>query len=130
MVCLNMNRFEYKDCKILKRIGFNHDTSSYFVKGVRVIGAVPSNWNDNGDDYVSLPNVAQAIVFLYKKKGIFVNCDLHIDSNRNIVGFKTTITYTKNGFITYKNNSYEIHETIANALCAGVKNVLKALNKL
>ena len=29
-----------------------------------------------------------------------------------------------------KNNSYEIHETIANALCAGVKNVLEALNKL
>lgn len=24
-------------------MGFNHDTSSYFVKGVRVIGAVPSN---------------------------------------------------------------------------------------
>ena len=111
-------------------MGFNHDTSSYFVKGVCVIGAVLSNWNNNGDNYVSLPNVAQVIAFLYKEKGIFVNCDLHIGSNGNIVGFKTTITYTKNGFITYKNNLYEIHETMANALYAGVKNVLEALNKL
>lgn len=111
-------------------MGFNHDTSSYFVKGVRVISAVPSNWNDNGDDYVSLPNITQAIIFLYKKKGIFVNCDLHIGSNGNIVGFKPSITYTKNGFISYKHDSYEVHETIANALCAGVKNVLEALKRL
>ena len=42
----------------------------------------------------------------------------------------TTVTYTRIGYITCQNEIGNRYTTIENALYAGVKNVLEALNKL
>lgn len=125
-----MIKLNYVESLAFKKMGFKEKTDGYFVTKVPIDLIGPSNWNDKGEGFVAMLNVYQAVEFLSTKKGIYISISVHTNPEIRKVELMTTVTYTKNGYITYQNEIGNRYTTIQNALYAGVKNVLETLNKL
>jgi len=111
-------------------MGFKEKTDGYFVTKVPIELCDPINWNNKGDDFVAMLNVYQAVEFLSTKKGIYISISVRTNPEIRKVELITTVTYTRNSYVTCQNEIGNRYTTVQNALYAGVKNVLETLNKL
>ena len=125
-----MIKLSYTESLAFKKMGFKEKTDGYFVTKVPIELYGPSNWNDKGDGFVAMINVYQAVEFLSTKKGIYISISVHTNPEIRKVELMTTVTYTRNSYITCQNEIGDRYTTVQNALYAGVKNVLETLNKL
>lgn len=127
---LQMIRLSYTESLAFKKMGFKEVTDGYFVKKIPVVNCSPNDWNNEGDDYVSMLNIYQAVDFLLSKRGIYISISVHVNTETRKVELTPTVTYTRNGYVAYKNEIGNSYATMQKALYAGVKNVLETLNKL
>lgn len=125
-----MIKLSYTESLAFKKMGFKEKTDGYFVTKVPIELCGPSNWNDKGDGFVAMLNVYQAVEFLSTKKGIYISISVHTNPEIRKVGLMTTVTYTRNGYVTCQNEIGNRYTTVQNALYAGVKNVLETLKRL
>lgn len=125
-----MIKLNYQEALAFKKMGFREKTDAYFVKQVPVDSYYPENWNMKGDRYVGMLTVYQAVEFLSAKKGIYISISVHTNHEMRKAELMTTVTYTRNGYITCQNEIGNRYTTVEIALYAGVKNVLETLNKL
>lgn len=125
-----MIKLSYTESLAFKKMGFKEKTDGYFVTKVPIELRGPSNWNDKGNGFVAMLNVYQAVEFLSTKKGIYISISVHTNPEIRKVELMTTVTYTRNGYVTCQNEIGNRYTTVQNALYAGVKNVLETLKKL
>lgn len=125
-----MIKLSYAESLAFKKMGFKEKTDGYFVVKVPIDVCRTDNWNNKGEGYVAMPSVYQAVEFLSAKKGIYISISVHTNHEIRRAELMTTVTYTRIGYITCQNEIGNRYTTIENALYAGVKNVLEALNKL
>lgn len=125
-----MIKLSYTESLAFKKMGFKEKTDGYFVVKVPIDVCCPDNWNNKGDGFVAMLNVYQAVEFLSTKKGIYISISVHTNPEIRKVELMTTVTYTRDGYITCQNEIGNRYTTIQNTLYAGVKNVLETLNKL
>lgn len=125
-----MIKLDYQEALAFKKMGFKEETDGYFVKQIPVESCSPENWNTKGRDYVAMLNVYQAVEFLSLKKGIYISFSIRHNAKTHEIELVPTITYTRNGCITFKNEIKGLYFTVDYALYDGVKNVLETLNKL
>nr|DAF91877.1 MAG TPA: hypothetical protein [Podoviridae sp. ctZkC8] len=125
-----MIRLSYDESLAFKKMGFKENTDWYFVKKRPIESHHSYNWNKSGDSFVAMLNVYQAVDFLSIKKGIYISISVHTNPEIRKVELMTTVTYTRDGYITCQNELGNRYTTIETALYAGVKNVLETLNKL
>ena len=128
--CYQMIKLSYTESLAFKKMGFNEETDGYFIKRIPVERCCVDNWNKKGVDYVAMPNVSQAVDFLSTKKGIYISISVHTNTEIRKVELMATVTYTRDGYVVYKNEIGNRYTTVQNALYAGVKNVLETLKKL
>ena len=125
-----MIKLTYTESLAFKKMGFKDKTDGYFVKKMPVEFCSPDKWNNKGDDYVAMLNVYQAVEFLSAKKGIHICVSVYQNTGIYRIELITTIVHTRNGRITYQYELGRDSMTMKFALYAGVKEVLKTLNKL
>lgn len=125
-----MIRLSYDESLAFKKMGFKENTDWYFVKKRPIESHHSYNWNKSGDSFVAMLNVYQAVDFLSIKKGIYISVSVCPNAKTHEIELVATITYTRNGCITFRNEIKDLYFTMEYALYAGVKNVLETLNKL
>lgn len=84
--------------KLLKEKGFDEWTKTWHQRGEGVVGCVEGNrdfYNRKGDVYTSAPTIAEVVMWLYEKHGIWISVyeykDHAADVNDNYM-FRTSYT--------------------------------------
>ena len=96
--------------KLLKEKGFDIPTSSFYFKNGTKGGEHSSfNWNEKDSFNCSAPTIAEVVMWLYEKHGIWVNVTIsQEDGWEYIIG--NTITFDGLGYKSLFNSPTEAYE--------------------
>ena len=91
----------YKIAKLLKEKGFDERTKTWHQRGDGVVGCVEGKrdfYNRKGDVYTSAPTIAEVVMWLYEKHGIWIEVIKFIDHASDVNDghtFKSNYTFNK-----------------------------------
>lgn len=122
----------YEQAAALKKLGYNgstdyyyNTTEPYYHDFKHLLDIIQENY----ENYVSAPTLAQALNWLYKEKGFIICYEPAFYSGKKpLLGFIYT-TYNKDDGSYSRKESPAVYDTIEEALSAGITECLKILEK-